>query len=576
MQKATLFSFILFFCLFHTILYAQIPKAFDVVIDEILADPTPTVALPDAEFIEIKNTSGNDINLTGWKLSSLSTSSKPFPLYILPADSFLIITSTSNAGLFPSFGKVIGISSFPALNNAGTTLTLLSKEGIAIHSVSYNNTWFQNDVKSSGGWSLEMVDTHNPCTGANNWKASTGTKGGTPGAKNSADGINPDNIAPALLRAAAIDSLTITINFSEPVDSAKAATISNYSISDGIAPVAAVAISPVFNTVQLTLNTPVAKGKIYTVTANNIADCSGNIIQAIKTAKFGLPESIDSIDSNDIVINEILFNPKPGAIDYVEIYNRSNKIFNLKDLYITNRSISTNALGTLRQLTIDNILLFPEDYFVISENGAVVKQNYYAKNPDNFIDADMPSFPDDEGVVVLLNEQMQIIDELHYSSKWHFALIDNEAGISLERIDYSKPTQNKENWTSAASTSGYGTPSYQNSQLRADVSVKADITVSPKTFSPDKDGFEDFTTINYQMTEHGFVANITIFDAAGRTVKYLAKNATLALAGSLKWDGLDDKFNKVPVGAYIIYTEVFNLNGKKQSFKNAVIVAARF
>jgi flagellar hook assembly protein FlgD len=72
------------------------------------------------------------------------------------------------------------------------------------------------------------------------------------------------------------------------------------------------------------------------------------------------------------------------------------------------------------------------------------------------------------------------------------------------------------------------------------------------------------------------VANITIFDAAGRPVKSLAKNATLALSGSFRWDGLDDKFNKVPVGVYVIHTEVFNLNGKKKSFKNAVIVATRF
>jgi hypothetical protein len=130
-----------------------------------------------------------------------------------------------------------------------------------------------------------------------------------------------------------------------------------------------------------------------------------------------------------------------------------------------------------------------------------VKQNYTAKNPDNFIDVAMPSFPDDEGAVVVLDGQANIIDELHYSSKWHFALIDNEEGVSLERIDYNKPTQNKENWTSAASTAGFGTPSYQNSQFGTDVSVKADITVTPKTFSPDRDGFEDFTTINYQMTE---------------------------------------------------------------------------
>lgn len=564
---------IIFFSLVSVLsINAQTTKAFDVVIDEILADPTPVVGLPNAEFIEIENISGKDIDLTAWKLRSLGSSSKPFPSYTLPSDSFLIITSTGNAALFTNFGRVIGIPSFPALNNSGTTLSLISKEGITVHSVSYKNTWFQSDIKSNGGWTLEMIDTHNPCSGANNWKASTDSKGGTPGAKNSVDGNNPDNVAPALLRAAAIDSVTIILTFNEPVDSANATNISNYNISDGITAATAVAIAPAFSKVQLTLNTPVAKGKAYTLTANNITDCSGNVIQAVKTAKVGLAEPVDN---TDIVINEILFNPKPGAVDYVEIYNRSSKILDLKDLYIANRSLTTNAIGSLHQLSADNILIFPTDYYVISENGDAVKQNYYAKNPDNFIDVSMPSFPNDEGVVVLLNGQRKNIDELHYSSKWHFALIDNEKGISLERIDYNKPTQNKDNWTSAASTVGLGTPSYQNSQFRTDISLKANITVTPKTFSPDKDGFEDFTTINYQMAETGFVANITIFDAEGRPVKNLVKNATLALSGSFKWDGLDDKFNKVPTGVYVIYTEIFNLNGKTKSFKNAVIVTAR-
>ena len=549
------------------------PQRFDAVIDEIFADPTPVVGLPDAEFIEVKNTSEKDIDLSGWKLVSLSTASASFPSYILPKDSFVIITSLNNIGLFSTFGKVLGLSSFPSLNNAGTTLSLISKEGITIHSVSYENTWFQSDVKSDGGWSLEMIDTNNPCTGANNWKASTDASGGTPGVKNSVDGNNPDVVAPALLRAVATDSMTVILTFSEPVDSTKAADIANYNISDAITPVAALAIAPAFTKVRLTLNVPVLKDKVYTITANKISDCSGNVIQAVNTARVGLA---NSIDSNDIIINEILFNPKPSATDYVEIYNRSNKIFDLQDLYITNRSLASNALGSVTQLTTDNILLFPGDFFVISENGSVVKQNYFAKNPDNFIDVKMPSFPDNEGAVVLLNGQKQIIDEFHYSSKWHFGLIDNKAGISLERIDYNKSTQNKDNWTSAASTAGYGTPSYQNSQTGTNISAKVVITAAPKTFSPDKDGFEDFTTINYQMTESGYVANITIFDAAGRLVKSLAKNATLAIAGSFKWDGLDDKFIKVPVGAYVIYTEIFNANGNKKSFKNAVIVAARF
>lgn len=550
------------------------PQQFDVVIDEIFPDPTPMVGLPDAEFIELKNTSGKSIDLQGWQIHSLSTQSAAFPSYILPADSFLVITGTAGAAAFAPYGRVLGITSFPALDNTGTTLWLTSKEGLTIHAVSYNIAWYQNDVKSDGGWSLEMIDTHNPCSGLNNWKASTNLSGGTPGAKNSIDGTNPDPVAPALVRAAAIDSVTVLLTFSEGIDITKGNIAANYAISEGInTPLAAVTVSPVYNQVQLTLNSPLAASKVYTVTVSNISDCSGNIIQAVNTARVGLTSVIDS---GDVIINEVLFNPKPNAVDYVEIYNRSSKIFDLKDMYIANRSSSTGVLGSLQQLGTESILLFPGDFFVISENGAIVKQSFIAKNPDNFIDVTMPSFPDDEGVVVLLNGQGVITDELHYSAKWHFALIDNEEGISLERVDYNKPTQDKNNWHSAASTAGFGTPSYQNSQYRVDVTGAGEIIISPKTFSPDNDGFDDYTTINYQMTESGYVANITIFDAAGRPVKALAKNATLALTGSFRWDGLNDKFIKVPVGVYVIYTEVFNLNGKKKAYKNTVVVGSRF
>jgi hypothetical protein len=56
---------------------------------------------------------------------------------------------------------------------------------------------------------------------------------------------------------------------------------------------------------------------------------------------------------------KLLFNPKPTATDYVEIYNRSDNIFDLNDLYIANRSGTTGALGNRRQISADNLLIFP-------------------------------------------------------------------------------------------------------------------------------------------------------------------------------------------------------------------------
>jgi hypothetical protein len=559
-----------------TIFSFYIPKRFDIVIDEILADPTPQVALPNAEFIEIKNTSGRSLNLAGWKIASSSTTSGAFPSYVLPADSFLVLTGTSSATLFTPYGRVLGITSFPSLTNEGSTLTLTSREGVTTHSVTYSDVWYQNVVKKEGGWTLEMIDTRNPCNGINNWKASTDAKGGTPAAKNSVDAANPDQTGPMLLRAAAVDNVTVLVTFSEPVDSAKAATAANYSISDNInAPVSAIAVGPTFNKVQLKLNpaNPIVQSKIYTVTATNITDCSGNNTTSSMT-RFGLASAIDSFG---LIINEVLFNPPTTGVDYVEIFNRSSKIFDLKDLYINNRSSSTLALATPRQVSADNLLLFPGDYFVVTSSGETVKQKYITKNPDNFIDiASFPSFPDDKGYVVLQNATGQIVDELDYDEDWHFALIDDEEGISLERIDPNKPTQDQSNWHSAASTVGYGTPSYQNSQFRADAIVQGEVTVTPKVFSPDNDGFEDFAVVNYQLQDRGYVANITIYDAGGRPIKVLAKNATLGFTGSFRWDGLNDKQLKVPVGAYVVYTEFFNLEGKRRTFKNTVVVARKF
>ena len=550
-----------------------IAQRFDVVIDEIMADPNPVVLLPDAEYIELKNVSGKNINLAGFRLTSSSSSSGTFPSYNLPADSFLIVTTTTDAPLFSGYGSVLGLSSFTALGNSGSTLSLISKEGVAIHTVSYDPTWYQNAVKSSGGWSLEMTDTKNPCTGAANWRASTDNRGGTPGIKNSTDALNPDNTAPIMVRAAAVDNVTLLVTFSEAIDSAKGATLSNYSISNGINnPVSAVVVSPDFTKVQLTLGTPLANNIVYTITANQISDCTGNIITA-NTARFGLPGSIDSFD---IVVNEVLFNPTPTSTDYVEIYNRSSKILDMKNLYIANRSGTTNLLGSITPLTNDNVLLFPGDYYVVSASGALVKQNYVAKNPDNFVDISLPLYSDDKGIVVLLNALGQVVDELAYDAKWHFALLDNVEGISLERVDYNKPTQNAQNWHSAASTVGFGTPGYQNSQYRTDITVSGEVAVTPKIFSPDNDGYEDFTTINYQLADLGYVANITIFDAVGRPVRILTQNATLGQKGIFRWDGLNDKKTKVPVGSYVVYTEIFNLEGKKRSFKNVVVVGAKF
>lgn len=547
---------------------------YSIVIDEIMADPTPQIGLPNAEWIELKNTSPVAINLQNYRIGKTGSVSGPMPSLLLQPDSFVIVTTSSQVAALSAFGRTISVTSFPSLSNDADLIFLQTNSGAVMHLVDYNSSWYQNQVKANGGWSLEMIDTHNPCAGATNWKASSDNTGGTPGKKNSIDAVNADNTSPKLLRAFATDNSNLILFFDEPLDSNKASLAASYSVSDGVGtPATAIAQGPTFNKVNLALSTALTAGKVYTVTVMNVSDCSGNIIATDNTAKLGLASQADSFD---LVINEILFDPQPFGVDYLEIYNRSNKIIDLAGISIANRSSSTGALGAPVKLSIDNYLLFPAEFIALTTDPSIVKQQYVPNNPDAFLTVALPSFPDDKGTAVVLNNQGNVVDELSYDSKWHFALLDNQQGVSLERIDYNKPTNQSSNWASAASTADFGTPGYVNSQYRADLTPQGEISINPKMFSPDNDGFEDFTLITFKFPEPGYVANVTIYDAAGRLVKTLQRNTTTAATGSFKWDGLDDKLQRVPAGTYIIYTDIFNLKGQKKQFKNTVIVAKKF
>jgi Lamin Tail Domain/Bacterial Ig-like domain len=548
------------------------PQPYDVVIDEIMADPTPAVGLPEIEWIELRNTSAFPISLFNWKIGDGAGLSGSLPNAVLQPDSFLIICTGSSVAVMSSFGPAIAVTSFPSLDNTGELLSVISNDGKIIHSVNHSVNWFQNELKKGGGWTLEMIDTKNPCSGFSNWKASTDTKGGTPGKKNSVDGSNADQSAPQLLRAYTTDSLNITLVFDEPLDISKAAAVSNFNVSDGINVSTATPVAPAYDRVVLKLLTPLQRNKVYIVTVSNLTDCAGNTIGSNKTAKVGLSEVADSLD---IVINEILFNPPSNGTDYVEIYNRSNRIIDLKQTYIASRS-SDGTISSIKQLSTESYLLFPVDFMVITEDPPVVKVAYITQNPAAFIAvASMPSFSDTEGDVIILNAQGAITDELKYTDKWHFKLLDNKEGVALERIDYDAATQQQDNWHSAATSSGYGTPGYKNSQYRINDEIKGEVRLSPEIVSPDNDGQDDFATISYKFPEPGYVASITIFDATGRPVRYLQRNALCGVSGSFRWDGLREKNQQLASGIYILFTEVFSLNGKRKQFKETIVLARR-
>jgi len=567
MKAAKLEIFLLFI---PFIVYSQ--NRYDVVIDEIMADPSPQIGLPNNEWIELKNTAAFPIDLLGWRLGDAGGQSGAMPAFSLQPDSFVVVCSNSAAAAMSGFGTTISVTSFPSLDNDGDQIFLIAANGSTIHAVSYSGGWYENELKKEGGWTLEMIDTKSPCAGVSNWKASIDAQGGTPGRKNSVDAINNDQRGPGLKTAYTLDSLTIVAVFDEPVDSLQAATIGNYNIDGGLSVIDAVTNAPLFNTVKLNLNGPLSPGTVYDLIVNNVSDCKGNPIGMANNVKTGLPVEASALD---IVINEILFNPNSNGYDYVEFYNSSSKIVDASRLYVANRN-GNNVISSIKQISADPFYIFPGDYLLVTQDLPSLEINYLVKDPDAVIVlSSLPSYPDDEGDIIVLNGQGDIVDEVKYKNDWHFKLIDNPEGVSLERIDPTGLSQDAANWHSAASTAGYGTPTYKNSQYKQTQPIDATVEIIPKVFSPDNDGHDDVATIGYRMTDPGYVANITIYDAQGRAVRDLVKNGVLGTSGQWNWDGLDEKGNKLPIGTYVIYTEIFNLQAKKHHFKNTVVLARK-
>lgn len=543
------------------------------IINEIMANPEPSVGLPKYEYIELYNPTSEIVHLNGWCLQS-NDSKLTLPNDSILANQFIVLCPTSAVSALRAYGKSIGVPNFPSLLNSGMNIKLFDSNGALISVSNYSEEWYNDYMKKDGGYSLEKVDYRNLMEGKNNWKASNDSKGGTPCAANSVVKFNPDITLPKLLSIEVLDNKTIKLLFSEPMDSLMLTFTNNFEIDNGIGhPESAILTGSDYNIVTLSLANTLAIGTIYNLCLNqNITDFSGNHL-TFDCAQIALPQTPEW---NDIVINEVLFNPNAGGVDFVELYNRSEKTIDLNKISIANRKSTNKQLDQVYLASDTSRLLFPNEYAVISINSQLVKQFYHTENDKAFINvSNMPSFNTDEGYVVLLDKNLEVVDELRYNEKMHFKLLNDFKGVSLERINPDLSSSNESTWQSAAQTVGFATPTYKNSQW-VEPSVKDDaFTLSPETFSPDGDGRDDYLLISYKLPTEECTANIRVFSSNGTEVKRLASNLLIGTEGTFTWDGLNNQNQRVPMGIYIVYIEYFNTYGEVKKIKKTCVVAEK-
>ena len=544
------------------------PSKYEIVINELFADPSPTNGLPTEDYLEIYNNTSKILDLTNCWISDLTSMDQISAGKILPGE-YLIICDNSFENQFTPFGKVIAVTSFPSLNNSEDVITLFTEDTTLIHSVHYFDSWYRDDNKKDGGWSLEMIDPNNPCGKADNWIASTKWFGGTPGTENTAFGTNPDVVLPMLTEANVTNDSTVVITFSEAIDN-EGLMAAIYAIDNGII-ISVIQIIDSKN-VQLNLSTKLTFQIKYTITVTGAFDCVGNIIGSNNTAIFALPEQGFA---GDLIINEVLFNPFAGSEDFVEVYNNSNKFINLQDWSLAN--LENDSIDNYKTLIDQPKLILPGEFVLLTKNNQGVENDYLNAISSTFLQMEtLPTYSNDAGDVYLINNLNMVVDEFHYEDDMHFALLNSEDGVSLERIDYDRPSSDETNWHSAAEAVGFATPGYENSQYLKTDNDGGDLVISPETFSPDNDGLDDVVNISYNFASEGSVANIIIYDAKGRLIKNLVKNELLGVSGTFSWDGINESNEKARIGIYIIFAEIFDVDGNVKSYKKTTVLAGRF
>lgn len=546
-------------------------RPFDVVINEILADPEPEAGMPAGEFIELYNRTQFPIFLKNWWLAYGSTM-KLFPSVTIEPKGFLIVAKDS---AYMEYGTaVLLFSSSTSLSNDGTIITLMDKEKHIIHSVSYSPDWFQGTFKEEGGWSLEMMDPLNPCGCIDNWAGSKDQTGGTPGRSNSIATLNPDETSPFLMRAAIVDTAELKICFSEPMDSLTLFGGVDWGF-DGVVQ-GLVPEGPDFKAARMMVGDAFVHGKIYTLTAGSgPEDCAGNVLDTTRGVRFALP---DSVIGNDIIINEFLPDPVSGGSRFIELFNRSEKVLDLFDLLISAEDTIIGLLPGGKALTDESLLIFPGGYMVFTDKPYDISQRFHVPWPENVERmAGFPVLDEDTGVILLARkDNFSVIDKVIYSAAMHHPFLVTEEGVSLERLNPERSSTDFSNWHSAASTVGFATPGYQNSQISPESESESILEVFPQVISPDNDGVDDYLVIAVHTGKPGFVVKVEIYDVKGRRISLLTDNALLTAEASFIWNGTSDDHQVAHLGVYIVFVEIVHPDGDSERFKKAVVVAGKF
>lgn len=285
----------------------------------------------------------------------------------------------------------------------------------------------------------------------------------------------------------------------------------------------------------------------------------GNSVQNIPHYTFG-----------SLVINEIMYDPAVDNAEYLEFYNTSTDSLQIGGMQI--------KLGTTSKARLSNSVfkVAPQEYFVLASD-TLIFQNYPWVKSESKVAITQGGFSllNDGGTLVLKDLFGNTLDSLMYYPSWHNKNVVVTKNKSLERLSPLVSSNDRSNWSTSVSNYG-GTPGKTNSIFTENLSREASVTINPNPFSPDNDGFEDFTIIKLNLNQTLAQVRIRVYDNQGRVVRVLENNRPSASNNSIIFDGRDDTGKALRIGIYILLIEaVSSADCSIQTLKAPVVIARK-
>ena len=362
----------------------------------------------------------------------------------------------------------------------------------------------------------------------------------------------PDTEGPKLIGYENIGQTQLVLSFDETILSS---SLNDILInSDPINTVQEVEIfGSVGNEILVTFTDPFLSGPEYKVTVENLRDENNNLME-VGSISFVLPVS-PSV--GDLVINEVLFDPMTGGVDFIEIINISDKILELDGMILANKAKEDNEKNIE-----GSFILKPMEIIAITKDTLELKADYSPISSARLAEMAIPTLNADEGNVSLLLSDQTLIDSFDYNEDHHLALLDETKGVSLERIFPSSPTS-PENFTSGVKSTNYATPGYQNANFREDVGIKEEVlTLESDVFSPNADGDMDQLIMFIDLPDVGYLSTIRIFNINGQLIKTIQNNQITGKEDVARWDGLMEDGGNAAIGHYVVHFQAFKTSGE--------------